>query len=207
MELVLAAQRRQIGLDGGQRLAELVVQLMGEALGGGLLGFHQVPGDARQFGRLRLQAANQPAGHAHRERGEPERQQHAGRSEEHRAGNQPRRAPVDFGLRRTGLAVFGFHQPRHHRKKSFMVAEQLRRRERLRRVFGQNAAGFGGELERGLLQTLPQYTFGRPGAFRGDAVDVPIGRVELTENPLEIDRIGVARQNREHVAQAGLLAL
>ena len=57
------------------------------------------------------------------------------------------------------------------------------------------------------LQPRPEAALRRSRAFRGDAVDVAVGLVELRHDAVEIHRIGVARQHRKDFGEAGLLAV
>ncbi len=74
------------------------------------------------------------------DRGEYQRQQHAGARKSDSEAKQPRGAPVDLPLRRVHFAVIGFHQVRYNGDERFMIAEKLGGREGFRLVLSQDAA-------------------------------------------------------------------
>lgn len=59
----------EVGLDGGEGLAEFVVEFVGEAAGGRFLVFEHMPGDAAELAGLPFQAAGEAGGGADGEDG------------------------------------------------------------------------------------------------------------------------------------------
>ena len=88
-----------------------------------------------------------------------------------------------------------------------MVAEQVLRRKCLGFLHRQQPPRFGGECRGGLPELIVEAPLGCQRALRHDAVDVAVGLVQFRQDPAFIDRIGIARQDREDVAQAGLLPM
>src|ERR1035437_1234114 len=123
VQLPADIERGEVGLDGGERLAQLVVQLVREAAGGGLLVFQHVPGDAAQLGGLPFHLAREPRPHANRNRRGEAGQKHAGSGEEERGGEQPGRQAIDLRLRHAHLAVLGLDEAGGHGGERSVMAE------------------------------------------------------------------------------------
>ncbi len=186
----MAASAREMGIDRGERSAELIVQLVRETASGGLLGFEHAEGDAAELAGLRFHLFKNTRGDAHGDARREQGDQQTSAQQQHGIGDETLRLAVHADPRFDRAGVARIDQPGDHAGDVLVHGEQVARGRARHLAARKELPRFRGEIENGALQAVPG-VFVRSALRGGDqAMNFAIGLIEIGEHAAAIDLIG-----------------